>query len=271
MPSTTSGTTASGSVSTGRVTSSVAPASTRSLLAVPAPSTLHQAARDQVGGAGAREPEHLGDRGVHPLAGQPVRHREGAVVCARAAMRSRVRGSSVRRATRDPSSRIPRKACTRISAAATLMHMSATLKIGQCGSIRKSTTWPRSGPGCAEQPVGEVAGDAGEQQPEGDRPQVLRSRRLSHSTTSTADDRQAREHLGVAGAGAERGAGVAGQVQHQQVADQLLVRLAGEPVDGQPLGDLVDGVAAGRRRRPAGPEPGRGTERTVVSFRLESS
>ena len=84
MPSTTSGTTSSGSASTGRVTSSVAPASTRSLLAVAGAVDVHQAARDQVGGAGAREAEHLGQRGVHPLAGQPVRHREGAVVCARA-------------------------------------------------------------------------------------------------------------------------------------------------------------------------------------------
>ena len=44
------------------------------------------------------------------------------------------------RGTRDPSRRIPRKANTRMSAAATLMHMSATLKIGQWGSIRKSIT-----------------------------------------------------------------------------------------------------------------------------------
>ena len=66
------------------------------------------------------------------------------------------------------------------------MHMSATLKIGQCGSIEEVHHVPAQHPGLAEEPVGEVAGDAGQQQPEGDRPRELRTRRLSHSTTSTA-------------------------------------------------------------------------------------
>ena len=52
-----------------------------------------------------------------------------------------------RAVARVPSSRTPRKTWIRISAAATLMQMSATLKTGQWGSIRKSTTCPRSGPG----------------------------------------------------------------------------------------------------------------------------
>ena len=54
---------------------------------------------------------------------------------------------SDRPTSRVPSSATPRKVCRMIRPAATLMQMSATLKTGQWGSIRKSTTWPWNGSG----------------------------------------------------------------------------------------------------------------------------
>ena len=68
--------------------------------------------------------------------------------------------------------------------AAVVMHMSATLKIGQCGSCRKSTTWPRNGPGGRNEPVGEVAGDPGAQEPERDGPPTWFSRGTSRTSTN---------------------------------------------------------------------------------------
>ena len=74
MPSTSGGTTASGSVSTGKVTSIVAPASTRSLLAVPAPSrctrprAMRSAARrrrDRANGRGEDADHTLPSDGRH--------------------------------------------------------------------------------------------------------------------------------------------------------------------------------------------------------------
>ena len=145
MPSTISGTTSSGSATAGIVDVEPEPGKTRSLLPAPAPSTSTRPWRDQVGGPGAGQAEQLGDRGVDALAGQRLGDREAAVVAAgrrqRLLRRRRPRPSSRRpvgRSTRVPSSRMPRNAWTRISPAATLMQMSATLKIGQFGSIRKS-------------------------------------------------------------------------------------------------------------------------------------
>ena len=105
--------------------------STRSLLATTAPSTLHVALADQLGGAGAGQPEHPGHRGVDPLAGQPLGHQDDLVVGGQSHDVA-PRSASSRRAG-VPSMPIPRKACITISAAATSMQMSATLKIGQCG------------------------------------------------------------------------------------------------------------------------------------------
>ena len=197
---------------------------------------LDHALRDQVGRAGARDPEELGDRGVDALAGQRLGHLEAAVVGALSHRRAR------RSRTRDPSSLMPRNAWMRISPAATLMHMSATLKIGQCGSIRKSMTWPRKRARRAEHPVGEVAGHPGEQEAERHGPGRAAEPAAQPEHDADGDDRDAGEHLGERGAGAERRTRVAGQVQLQQVADQRLVRLAGQVLDGEVLGDLVDDV-----------------------------
>ena len=65
------------------------------------------------------------------------------------------------------------------------------------------------------------------------------TRRLSQSTTQQGRDREQASTIGELGAGAERGPGVAGQVQLNQVAEDLDVT-AGEPVDGRDLGDLVE-------------------------------
>jgi hypothetical protein len=81
---------------------------------------------------------------------------------------------------------MPRKACTRISAAATLMHMSATLNTGQCGSIRKSTTCPRSGPGSRSSRSVRLPLIPASSSPNAAAHSLLRTRRLSQTTTSTA-------------------------------------------------------------------------------------
>ena len=128
---------------------------------------LHESLGDQVGGPGAGEAEHPRHRGVDALAGQAVGHEDGALLGVRWSrlLATRTARHGCRRA------RMPRKVWRMIRPAATLMQMSAMLKTGQLGSIRKSTTWPRRAPGRADEPVGEVAADAGEQEAEGQRPQ----------------------------------------------------------------------------------------------------
>ena len=62
------------------VTSSQAPACTRSDFIAGAPSTSTSPAADQLGGPGAGEPEQPGQGRVEPLAGQPVGHGQGTAV-----------------------------------------------------------------------------------------------------------------------------------------------------------------------------------------------
>ena len=159
-----------------------------------------------------------------------------------------VRAGRRRGVERLPSTDAPRTACTMITPAATLMHMSATLKTGQCGSCEEVHDVAAQRPGRAEHPVGEVAEHAGQQQPEADRPaRCCAAGGASHSTTTTARDRRRSvSSSGVRRPGAERGTRVAGEVQGQQVADAPAT--GGRPVssrDRQHLGDQVE-----RRSRP---------------------
>ena len=56
------------------------------------------------------------------------------------------------------------------------MQMSATLKTGQWGTREQVDDVAAQRPGVAQQPVGEVAADAGEQQPERHRPDHVAER-----------------------------------------------------------------------------------------------
>ena len=109
---------------------------------------------------------------------------------------------------------MPRSSRITKIAPATSMHMSATLKTGQCGSVEEVDDVAPEGPGRAEQPVDQVAGHAGEQQAErrapsrGGAPAGRDAR-----TTTRGDDGDQRDHRGQRGAGAEGRAGVAEQPQ----------------------------------------------------------
>ena len=82
-------------------------------------------------------------------------------------------------------------AALRTMTAATSMQMSATLNTGQCGSAKKSTTWPRNGPGSRNRRSIRLPADPGEQQAEGDRPAAV-----SHPEGEVDDDhrRDDRDH-----------------------------------------------------------------------------
>ena len=175
----------------------VAPASTRSLLAArrrrrcTRPRAIRSAARVR------ESPNSWASAASTRSPARPSGTGRAAVVCARAVRAARVRaGSSV--SAVDP--RCRRAGCRGTPAAgsapaATLMQMSATLKIGQCGSMRKSTTWPRSGPGSRKSRSVRLPVMPASSSPRRDRPHArCRRRRLSQSTTSTATIASAGEH-----------------------------------------------------------------------------
>ena len=198
IPSTTSGLTSSGSATAGMVTSSADPGNTRSLLLDRRTVDLDEALGDQVGGPGAGQPEQLRDRGVDPLAGQRLGDGEAAVVAAghgsgsaSAASRRSSAGSSD--LARVPSSRMPRNAWTRISPAADVDAHVGDVEDRPVRQHQEVDDVAAERAGLAEQPVGQVAGHAGQQQRRARPPTArLPSRRLSQSTTPTADDRHAR-------------------------------------------------------------------------------
>ena len=120
------------------------------------------------------------------------------------------------------------------------MQVSATLKIGQCGSSRKSTTWPRAKPGLRRQPVGEVAAGPAQEQAQGHGP--------GPAAQPAGDPDQDDHHAGamtvstqvmpVAVENAAPGLRVRSKPQHRSEHPTGLVR--GEMGDGQGLGDLID-------------------------------
>ena len=99
--------------------------------------------------------------------------------------------------------------------------------------------------GVAEDPVGQVAADPGEQQAERDGPDRVGDPACEPQHHADRGDRDQAEDDGELGAGAERGARVAHQVQHEPVAEHLDVTLR-QPLDGPGLGRDVDDV---RRQR----------------------
>ncbi len=73
-----------------------------------------------------------------------------------------------------------------ITPAAMLMQTSATLKIGQCGSCRKSTTWPRKAPGDRKTRSVRLPSTPASRKPSPIAQPVLCSRRETQSTPTTA-------------------------------------------------------------------------------------
>ena len=109
----------------------------------------HQPFGDQLCRTGAGEAEQPRHGGVDPLPLQTVGDVQRALVGVTEVHFFSPSGSSevssdssAAPPSIDPSSPIPLNEKITISTAATLMHMSATLKIGQLGSCRKSTTCP---------------------------------------------------------------------------------------------------------------------------------
>ena len=96
--------------------------------------------------------------------------------------------------------------------------------------------------GLAEEPVGEVAEDAAEQQAQHDRPAVI-----AHAHDGERDDDQRgeaqddREHPGDALAERKRGAGVSREIELQEVSPHLHGPLIGQVLQGEMLRELVDG------------------------------
>ena len=192
IPSTISGTTANASCAGGIVTSSTAPPCTRSLLPTSEPSTwtspwamrsaalVRENPNIRAIAASTRSPDS-------PSGTKTVRCSAWEVISGRSGLRRR-RGVGPGRwsASRLPSSATPRNVCRMIRPAATLMHMSAMLKTGQLGSIRKSTTCPWKGSGWRTTRSVRLPLTPPRSRPSATAHPVLRTRRLSHRTTTTA-------------------------------------------------------------------------------------
>ena len=136
------------------------------------------------------------------------------------------------------------------------MAESARLKTGQCGSSRKSTTWPRPGTGCPEDPVDEVADGAAEDQPERDRPG-----QAAQPTGQPQDDDDDgrghhRERDGQSLGDPEGRTGVPDQAQREQAAEQVDRLAVRELANREPLGHQVAGEhQAGHAQQQGQPGP----------------
>src|SRR5690606_8223461 len=137
----------------------------------------HQALGHQFGGAGPAQAEHPGQGRVDPLTREALGHQHGALLAGDTHDRS---------PSRVPSTRTPRNACRMITPAATLMQMSATLKIGKFGNARKSTTWPRNGAGSRNSRSVRLPSTPASRKPRATPQPGLASRRSNHSTTPAA-------------------------------------------------------------------------------------
>ena len=242
-----------------------APASSRSDLPAGDAVDLDAAVFGEGGRGGPRQPQQPRQAGVDAHTGQalgdwhrPLGHQ---AVSALRRWRSSPRGRRpigvevVIRTATSPTSRM----------APPTTAGSATLNTGHQPMERKSTTWPRSGPGRAEEPVDEVAQGTAEDHAQPERP-PRRDQPAAHPDDADhhADGDQG-QHPGVAGCHRERRAGVADQRPGHGVADDRHRLARGQQLDCEHLGDDVEGQHHGgdrqqqpRRRgaggcRPAGP------------------
>ena len=206
IPSTSSGTTSRGSASTGIVTSRTRPAQDSVTLDGAGTVHLHQTAEIR---SAARVRESPNIWAMAASTRSPASPSGTGRVRWSACVTSRMHPVVRAARGRDPSSRIPRNACTRIITAATSMQMSATLKIGQCGSSRKSTTCPCRKPGAGRSRSVRLPQTPASSSPRATAHRALPTPEAQPDHHDAASDRQQREQQGVAGAGAERRTGVA--------------------------------------------------------------
>ena len=105
-----------------------------------------------------------------------------------------------------------------------------------------------------EDPVGQVAGDARQERAQRDRPPHRADAPAQPEHDHHGDDSDTRGPDGELGAGAEGRPGVAGEVELQDLTDDLYVVASGQAIDGQDLADHVAGVENGDDGGEEGPE-----------------
>ena len=183
MPSTISGTTATGSTSAGIGTCSRAPAATRSDLATACAVQRDDAPGDQLGGAGPREAEHPGHRGVDALAGQSVgdadrrgvlSHDPPVCSCCSAALRGPHAGDA------DTADRLEDD-----HAGGDVDADVGDVEDRPVGQLEEVDDVAAQEAGLAEDAVGEVAEDAAEQAAEAERPEPARPGGGQYQSTTT--------------------------------------------------------------------------------------
>ena len=198
---------------------------------------VHVAVADQVGGAGAGQAEQPRHPRIESLTGQDVGDDQDPVV-----HRGHAGCSSgvVANASRPVEAHVAE--CLEQDQAG--RHVDADVRDVEDRPVRdheQVDDVPAQRARVAEDAVGEVAGDAGQQQTEGDRPEGGADLPGEPEHRDHRDDGDQAEHDGELGPGAERRARVAHQVQHEPVAEHLDVA-ARQPVHGPGLGADVDGV-----------------------------
>ena len=235
----------------GSRTSSHAPDVSRSDLPAGAPSRSTPPSSASAAAAVRDRPSSRASAGVDPHSGQALGDRHRPLVISRSGASSPLTCACPTVSKSKPNSD---KRTSRIAPPTTAG--SATLNTGHQPIDRKSTTWPRSGPGAPEEPVDEVAQRPAEDHAEPDRP-PRRDQSAAHPDDADHHTgRDQRQHPGVAGGHRERRAGIAHQRPGDGVTDDRH-RLAGrEQPDGEHLGDDVEGQNHGRR--PSSKQPRRG-------------
>jgi len=140
--------------------------------------------------------------------GAPPRDPEGALLVHLLAHRAAAGSGSG--ACLRPDSGTPRTDWITISAAATLMQTSATLKIGQVRQLQEVDDVAAQRSGIPEEPIGEVTGDPGQQQTERPGPGGAPHPAGQPAHGQEGEAAEDCDHRGHRGAGAERRAGGSG-------------------------------------------------------------
>ena len=217
-----------------------------------APSRCDVALADQVGRAGAREPEHPGHRGVDPLPRQPLGHGAGP------GGRPRSRGPRRARAalgSRPVTRAVEPDAAERLQQDQAGGDVDADVGDVEDRPVRQHEQVddvPAQRTRVAQQPVGEVAGDAGRAAARGPRPRRRSpTRRANHSTTHSATIATRLKTTVNSVPVLNAAPGLRTRCSTNQSPSDLDVA-AGQPVDGRDLGDQRRRrTPSGRRRRRA--------------------
>ena len=214
IPSTSSGSTASGSATAGMVTSSRAPACTRSLLPASCPSTSTWPSAMRAAARVRERPNMRAMRGVDPLPGQALGDGDDALL---------------RRAGHDRSPRLAAGAGDADAPPGLDDDQHDGHVDEHVGDVEDRPVRQRQEVDDvtaqharrAEDPVGQVAADAGQQQAESDRPGAVAEPTAEPDHHAGGDQGDHRQHQRVRRTGAERGARVAHQVEAQHPVDHV--------------------------------------------------